>query len=520
MEEIEINIEFLGGVAGKLTGSCYSLAIKINNKITKGVIDVGLIQGDFKKTLEQNKEILNHINPKELDFICLTHSHIDHVGRVPLFVKNGFTGEIYCTNSAYNLLGVMLEDSAKIQKNETDYLNKIEFKMQKNSLSLSKKENSNSRSTKGSRGSKDRFQNKEVPEKIKLSTPLYDLDDVKNTMRLIKEIPNYNKWIKITNNIKFKLYPSGHVVGGVIFVFKITNGKKSKTICFTGDLGREDGVILPPPEIVKEPIDYLVTESTYGGKVHPQRDDEIKELLSLITKSVKKHRKIIIPSFALERSQEIIYLLSYFMSKGEIPKIPIYLDSPLALKITEVFAECWKKGMFSDQEKLGFNPFSPQENELFKLITDKEESDKLIAHPANYIVIAGSGMCDAGRVRAYLRANLSRANTDVFLVGYMSEKSLGGKLKRGDRVVKMNKEEIEVKAKIYSFNSFSAHADGKFIVEYIESVLNKNPHHKIKKVFIVHGEEFGAAALKIDLEKIIPKKRILIPGINEKFCLK
>lgn len=513
---METTIKFLGGTAGKLTGSCYLLTTCINKKITKIVIDVGLIQGDFKKTLEQNKEIINHINPADIDFICLTHGHIDHVGRLPFFIKNGFKGKIVCTNSTLDLLGVMLEDSAKIQKNEIDYLNKMELKLLKKDFP--KKDNPNGRSTKGNRGSKDRFQ-KETHEKPKLSSALYDINDVQSTMNLIEEGFDYNKWVKLTDNIKLKFYPSGHVIGGAIVVIKVSEKKTNKFLCFTGDLGRKDGIILPPPEIVKEPIDYLVVESTYGGKIHPERDSEIKKLLSLITESVKKHKKIIIPSFALERSQEIIYLLSYYMQQGDIPKIPIYLDSPLALKITEVFARGWEKGMFSDQEKLEFNPFYPQENEFFKLILEKKDSDDLMTWPGNYIAIAGSGMCDAGRVRGYLRNNLSKANTNVFLVGYMSEKTLGGRLKRGDKVVKMNKEEIEVKAKIISFNSFSAHADGAFILEYVDEVLKKNYHHKIKKVFIVHGEEYSAAALKIDFERIIPKKKIKIPGINEEYSI-
>lgn len=514
---METTIKFLGGTAGKLTGSCYLLTININGKNIKIVIDVGLIQGDFKKTLEQNKEILNHVNPAEVDFICLTHGHIDHTGRVPFFVKNGFRGKVVCTHSTLDLLGPMLEDSAKIQKNEIDYLNKMETKLSKDSVF--KKDNPYCRSTKGNRGSKDRHQ-KETQEKPKLSSALYDINDVKSTMELIKESFDYNKWIKLTNNIKLKFYPSGHVVGGAIIVIKISDEKETKCLCFTGDLGRKDGIILPPPEIVKEPIDYLITESTYGGKVHPEREKEIKKLLELILESTKKHRKIIIPSFALERSQEIIYLLSYYMKQGVIPKVQIYLDSPLALKITEVFAKGWAKGMFSDQDKLGFNPFCPQENEFFRLISERKESDELMVWPGNYIVIAGSGMCDAGRIRGYLRNNLSKTNTDVFLVGYMAEKSLGGRIKRGDKVVKMNKEEIEVKAKIISFNSFSAHADGAFIVEYIQKVLQKNPHHKIKKIFIVHGEEKSAGDLKIDLEKIIPRRKTIIPGINDEFTLK
>lgn len=516
---MEITLKFLGGVAGKLTGSCYLLTITIGKKIIRIIIDAGLIQGDFKKTLEQNKEILKYVNPASVDFICLTHSHIDHIGRLPFFVKNGFKGKIIYTGDTLNLLEVMLKDSAKIQKNETDYLKKKELKNEENSNL--KKDNPHCRSTKGSRGSKDRF--KKAPEEKKPQNfdPLYTIDDVEDTMRLVsKNGFDYDEWIKLTDHIKLKLYPSGHVVGGAIIVLKATDKTETKTFCFTGDLGRKDGIILPPPKIVKEPIDYLVTESTYGGKIHPERDQETKKLLELIKKSTRKHNKVIIPSFALERSQEIIYLLSYHMKQKDIPKIQIYLDSPLALKITEVFAKGWRAGMFSDQGKLGFNPFDPNENENFKLISERKESDDLVSCPMNYIVIAGSGMCDAGRVRAYLRNNLSKTNTTVFLVGYMSEKSLGGRLKRGDKIIKMNGEEIEVKAKIVSFNSFSAHADGAFIVEYIQEVLQKNPHHKIKKIFIVHGEEKSAGDLKIDLEKIIPRRKIVIPGINDEFTLK
>ena len=501
---MQIKLQCLGGVAGGITGSCYYLTIS-GKRTTRVLIDVGLIQCGFKDSLFKNQEILKYFRPEDLDFILLTHSHIDHVGRLPLLVKNGFAGKIICTEGTESLLAAMLEDSAKIQMMEAKYLQAKNRKKEKkstchkSSLSL---------------GNYDRLKKKKGKLKNQIA-PLYNTSDARAVQELIKNggYP-YHEWIHLSHEMSVKLYPSGHVMGGAILVVKIKTKKKEFHLCFTGDLGRRDGIILPPPEFVQEPLDYLIIESTYGGETHPPREQEIERLLDLVRISAKKGKRIIIPSFALERAQEITYLLSYYMQEGMIPKMDIYLDSPLGKKITASFSEGWTNGMFLDQGKLSFNPFSLEENPYFKVITEKKESDALIARSGSYIVVAGSGMCDAGRVRGHLRTNLSNTSTMVFLVGYMTANSLGHQLKSQKKTVKMNNQEIKVLAEVISFDSFSAHADSPFLVDYALKVLSNGPK-KLQTVYIVHGEGTSARDLKTELNK---KKsnlvNIEIPTLN------
>lgn len=519
----KVRIRFLGGVAddpnNNLTGSCSLLQVEQGKKRTSILIDSGLIQCGFNDSLEKNQAILKQLKPDSLDYIILTHAHIDHIGRLPLFVRHGFQGRIICTEGSRSLLNVMLEDSAKIQMLEAGYLSAKALK------ELDNHSGKNGTRDRLTRGNFDRIQRKTKNQKVKARClPLYTQKDVEATDELIKNGGyEYYNWLKLAHGISIKFYPSGHVMGGAIVVFRIDSKPKDIYLCFSGDLGRRDGIILPPPEVVDEEIDHLILESTYGGKSHPPRDEEINKILNLIKKAAKNKQRVIIPSFALERSQEIIYLLSYYMEQGEIPRVPIYLDSPLASRITSVFANGWDQGMFSDQNRLGFNPFNPFKNPYFGIITGQEESDALIAQPGSYIVIAGSGMCDAGRVRGHLRANLDKTDTIVCLVGYMAENSLGRRLKDGAPTVKMNSQEIIVKAEIVSFDSFSAHADGLFLADYAQAVLAKNPD-VYKQIFLVHGEKNSAYDLKTYLEENLPKRlkektRINVPKINQEETL-
>ena len=507
-----VQIRFLGGNVGEnITGSCSMLIIKERKKTTRILIDAGLIQGCFQNSITANLEILKRIKPSEIDYIILTHSHIDHIGRVPLMIKYGFKGKIICTSGTSDLLQVMLEDTAKIQMSEAGFLNKH---AQKTTLHHSHNHNQHR-----SRGNYDRIKRKEKAGRSKIK-PLYTLDDVAAVKARIKNggYP-YKTWIRLSLGTAVSFYSSGHVMGGSVVVFRINNENTSRYICFSGDLGREDGIILPPPEKIDENIDALVIESTYGGRLHPNRQEEISTILQLLRKAYRNKQKVIIPSFALERSQEIIYLLSYYMKIGMIPPIPIYLDSPLAEKITDAFKRAWTDGMFADQDKLKFNPFSCQENQYFNIVSSPKESDKLVSMTGCFIVIAGSGMCDAGRIRGHLRHNLRDPKTIVWLIGYMAENSLGRKLKERHYAVRMNKEEIIVKAQVVCFDSFSAHADGKFLAVYANSLLSK-PSKNRKKVFLVHGSLGSASDMMEDLKTALPDHiqaniSIFIPKINE-----
>jgi metallo-beta-lactamase family protein len=513
-----IRAQFLGGVAygdDNLTGSSVLLTVEQRKQSTRLLIDAGLVQC-YKDSLSRNMEILHWLKPVSIDGIVLTHAHIDHTGRLPLLVKNGFNNRIYCTEATSGLLPVMLEDSAKIQIKEAANL---KAKMKKLKETGRKADFSRDQMTRGNYDKKKQHSRR----KAEILQPLYDLDDVWKTCRLVKNggFP-YQEWIRLAKGIDLKFYPSGHVLGGAICVIKVESTQECIYIGFSGDLGRSDGIILPPPEMVNEPISYWFIESTYGGKVHPAREEETAKLLNLIKAAAVSGQKVIIPSFALERAQEIVYLLSYYMKTAQIPKIPIFLDSPMATNITKVFAANWDLGMFEGQDKLDFNPFRIEGDSFLRTINGDRDSLALSEKSGPYIVIAASGMCDAGRVRTHLRAGLGNINTVVALIGYMTKNSLGRKLKDGLPIVRMNGTEIVVKAKVVSFDSFSAHADGPHLVNYTKEALATGDNER-QKIFIVHGEEKGATSLKIELLESLPHngwlKQIIIPKLGEEVIL-
>lgn len=408
----------------------------------------------------------------------------------------------------------MLEDNAKIQLSEAAHRNKKSVGCEPEKLSRSSLWGGNyDRSRK-----KIKLKRRENP----LKEPLYTLEHVQQTYPLIKNGGfEYKEWIRLAKGVELKFYSPGHVLGGAICVFKIAKRNGFLYLGFSGDLGRDDGVILPPPQVVEEPLDHWFTESTYGGRIHPPRAEEIALLQQLVKEAVEEKRTIIIPSFALERTQEIIYLVSQAIDKGLIPKIPIYLDSPMSAKITQAFSGYWRSpGLFKGQEELSFNPFCPEENKLLHLIINSADSVALMSAPFPKIVVSSSGMCEAGRVRGHLRAWLRRENATVCLVGYMVEGSLGWKLKQKWPIVRMNNEEIVVKAKIVAFEGFSAHADSPFLVAYAGLIADKNSPN-FKSVFELHGEKKGALDLKVELmEKLgISGDRIIIPREGDVYYL-
>ncbi len=518
-----LSVQFLGGVASgdNLTGSAILLIIEQEKRVIRILIDAGLVQTNFKEFFEKNREILQQLKPERLDAIVLTHSHLDHIGRLPFLVRNGFgkQGRVICTEATAGLLRVMLEDSAKIQAIESSHLK----------AKLAKEGGQPDLHGRGrdhfTRGNYDRLKNFNKNKKRSsngTTEPLYDMNDVEIACNLVKNGGSpYHSWIRLAKGINLKFYASGHVLGGAIAVIRVETKNGDIHLGFSGDLGRRDGIILPPPEIVEEPLDYWFSESTYGGKFHPERQTEIDDLLKVVRKAADKKQKIIIPSFALERTQEIVYLLSYYMSVRKIPRMNMYLDAPMATRITKVFSQNWDLQMFSGQDIINFNPFSTEENHFLKTVNDKKSSLELLKEPGPYIVIAGSGMCDAGRVRDHLRAGLSHKQTVVCLVGYMAKNSLGRKLKEGFPIVKMNGDEIIIKAEIVNFESFSAHADSSFLVSYTENIAAPG---KLKKIFLVHGEEESATYLKSELLKVLPDenkwlKNILIPKLGQEVKL-
>lgn len=483
-----IRITALGGVADRKnpTGSCLLLEIRRGKQFTRILIDAGAWQGNGDSVVR------NSILPPELDKICaivLTHAHNDHAGRLPFLVKHGYRGPVLCTEATADLLGPMLLDTAKILLSEKK-----------------DRDRRNSRARKNGDQKRKKSRDSEPLEFI------FSCDDVETSLELIKRGGfKYRRWVRLDKGIFLKFYPSGHILGGAICVFRVDRNNRPEDsiyLGFSGDLGREDGIILPPPEMVREPLDWWFTESTYGGRRHPPRSEELSLLLEAIVRTREAGGNVYLPSFSLERTQEIIYLLSRLLANGELPPMTIHLDSPLAEKVTGVFLQHWDTPMFADQDQIPFNPFS-EENPFLRVVPGAKESTDLVNISEPCVIIAGSGMCDAGRIREHLRHALPNSKNTICLIGYMAEGTLGRKLWEEPSLVRMNGDEIPVRAGIVRFQSFSAHADSFFLASYARRLTVK------KGVFILHGDSENAQQLQQNLQKRLGSSMVSIPKLNE-----
>ncbi|MDW7668237.1 MAG: MBL fold metallo-hydrolase [Bacillota bacterium] len=457
------------GAAGTVTGSCHYIEIE-DKKI---LLDCGLFQGK-KEVEELNYEELQ-FNPAEIDYLFLSHSHIDHSGRIPLLVKKGFKGKIYATKPASDLCSIMLMDSAHIQEVEAEW---------KTRKALRKGE-----------------------EEVK---PLYDTKDAEESLKYFKPIL-YNQKVEIDENITLRFKDAGHILGSAIIELWIKENSQEEKLVFTGDLGMKNKPILRNPEIIEE-CDYLIIESTYGNRLHEEVEKRTEKLVDILVDTVKKNGTVVIPSFAVGRTQDIIYELNKYYDGHEtettkiLKDIPVFIDSPLATKATEIFN---KNPQAFDEEARGY--IMKGDNPLFfknlHFTQSVDESKALNISTEPKIIISASGMCEAGRIRHHLKHNLWRNNAAVVFVGYQADGTLGQRLKDGEKEVKILGEEIKVNAKIYSIEGFSGHGDRDDLISWLKE-LKSAP----KKTFIVHGEEDSrenfAETVKTELgiDTIIPKK--------------
>jgi metallo-beta-lactamase family protein len=441
-----MKITFLGGV-GTVTGSKYL----VEQNGTKILIDCGLLQGDDSLT-HHNWDPLP-IDPSTIDALVITHGHIDHTGYIPLLVKNGFRGPIYCSHATSEICAILLLDSGSLQEEKA---------------------------------------------KIHHTTPLYTKDDAAFSLQFLKTI-DYDTQITV-KDLQITLVRSGHILGSAFVL--ISDGKQK--LFFSGDLGRPEQPILKSPPYIKE-TDFLVLESTYGSRVHAEDDPE-KMLSTAIHETVKKGGVVIIPSFSLMRTQTILYYLYQLKKKGQLPEIPIFVDSPTGIAINNLFCK------FADEQTLS----STLCHEIFTLATPTptvEESKKIdrISHSA--IVIAGSGMAEGGRVPHHLEQFISDPKNTVLFVGYQSKSSRGRQLVDGAKEIQIYDKTYPVRASIKMIHSLSAHADADEILAWL-SHFTKAP----KRVFLTHGESDSAQALKKKIEERF-KWNVIIPAYQQSFDL-
>lgn len=458
-----MKITFLGA-AGGVTGSKH--LVETNGK--KILLDCGSFQGRRADSYQANSKLPTELN--KIDAVILSHAHADHCCSLPLLVKNGYNKSIYTTPATADIARLIMLDSAKLQENDYAHLKKY--------------------------GVSGAF------------PPIYSDDDVERASRLFKDLP-YHQEQKISTGTTFEFYDAGHILGSAITVLK----SEGKTLVYSGDLGNTGVPILPDPEKITEPIDILISESTYGDRNHAPIRAAYDILQDAIKQAVKDKSKIIVPAFALGRTQELIYVLHELHNNGEIPEIPIFVDSPLSNSITEVFK---KYNSYFDKETWqefindGESPFSFDRLNYVKTVTEsKMLNDKM----GPIVIIASSGMIEGGRVLHHVKNNIENSKNTILLTGYQAENTLGNKLENGAKKIKIYGEEYIVRAKILKLDELSAHADQRGLLKFI---LNAKG---LKKLFLVHGESQATATFAQLVNKELPNLEIIIPKLGESFTI-
>lgn len=461
------------GAAKVVTGSNYLIKTKSHNIL----VDCGMFQGS--KDLEKLNYEKFPYDPKDIDLLFLTHAHIDHSGRIPKLVREGFRGRIITTNPTFDLCKIMLKDSAKIQESDVEWENR-----------------------KRQRAGREPIE------------PLYTMADAENSLNYFEPY-FYGQNIRINGNIQVRFRDAGHILGSSILELWIKDGNEDIKIVFSGDLGITNRPIIRNPEFIDD-ADYLVIESTYGDTVHESFEESTEKLMQIINKTVIRGGTVIIPSFAVGRTQELIYQLNkYYEYHSNIEhhmKVPIYVDSPMAVEATEAYER--NSSSFGEEARelvlRGDNPFT---FENLRYVRSQEESAALNKYRFPKVIISSSGMATAGRIRHHLKHNLWDEKNSLVFVGYQAQGTLGRILLDGKKKVKILGEEINVKAEIYDIEGFSGHADRDMLLNWVGR-FRKKP----KKIFIVHGEEKPATALGEQIENYYNIKTI-IPELGDSFTI-
>ena len=460
------------GAAQTVTGSMHLVEADGHRML----LDCGMAQGRREEAKKLNSEF--PFQPEKIDAVVLSHAHLDHSGKLPMLVKMGFSGSIFSTSATRDLCSAMLADSASLQEMDARYVNRQNEK-----------------------------------QGLPFIKPLYTLHDVARTMRLFQTV-EFQRPLQILPGIKMTFKNAGHILGSASVTLEIAEGrdkKKVTALAFTGDLGRKGAAVVQDPDIIDR-ADVLITESTYGGRDHGPMDEARKNLARVVKETANNRGLLIIPAFAVGRTQDVVYHLHELMQSKEIPQMPVYVDSPLATNITEIFRahpECYDE----ETEQLlmqdgGDDPFGFN---MLRYTRSTEESKKLnnIRRPA--IIISASGMCEGGRVLHHLRRNIGDPNTTVLFVGFQAENTLGRKLLRGDKTARIYGEEHEVRARMEKIDGYSAHADEGEMLDFINAIPNRP-----KRVFVVHGEPDATAAMAAGLARL-GIEDIAIPERGEKF---
>jgi len=460
-----MKIHFLGATR-TTTGSMYLL--ELNGR--RLLLECGLFQGHRDESIQRN--CCFPFDPRQIDAVVLSHAHIDHAGNLPNLVKQGYAGKIHATPATRDLCGIMLVDSAHIQTDDAAFVSK-----------------------------------KRARKKMPPVEPLYAIADAEKTVRQFVAA-DYGRPFEPVNGVTVTFRDAGHILGAAQVVLDVREGERKFRWLFSGDIGRGGDEILRDPEPV-ENVDYLQIESTYGGREHVVRQDADADVCRLVSAALQKKGKVIIPSFSVGRTQQIVYVLHQLTLSGCLPRVPIFVDSPLSVNATEIYrkhTECFNDRIARFLRE-NANPFG-MENLTY--VREAEASKKLNDLKEPVIIISASGMCEAGRIRHHLKNNLGDAKNLVLFIGYCAEHTLGAKILAGQSPVNIFGEPHPVRAQIASLDTYSGHADRNELKRYVEKITGD-----LKKIYCVHGEESQCLAHAETLRQMKPRAEVLVPEYQQ-----
>jgi metallo-beta-lactamase family protein len=460
-----MKIHFLGATR-TTTGSMYLL--EVNGR--RLLLECGLFQGHRDESIQRN--CCFPFDPRQIDAVVLSHAHIDHAGNLPNLVKQGYAGPIHCTPATRDLCGIMLVDSAHIQTDDATFVSK-----------------------------------KRARHKMPPVEPLYAIADAEKAVRQFVAA-DYDRPFEPVDGVTVTFRDAGHILGAAQVVLDVREGERKFRWLFSGDIGRGGDEILRDPEPV-ENVDYLQIESTYGGREHAVRQDADAEVCRLVSAALQKKGKVIIPAFSVGRTQQIVYVLHQLTLSGCLPRVPIFVDSPLSVNATEIYrkhTECFNDRIARFLRE-NANPFG-MENLTY--IREAEASKKLNDLKEPVIIISASGMCEAGRIRHHLKNNLGDAKNLVLFIGYCAEHTLGAQIRAGQSPVNIFGEPHAVRAQIASLDTYSGHADRNELKRYVEKITGD-----LKKICCIHGEASQCLAHAETLRQMKPRAEVLVPEYQQ-----
>ncbi len=470
-----MKITFWGAV-GTVTGSLH----EVEAAGRRMILDCGLYQGRRQEARERNQKL--PIPVDSLDAVLLSHAHIDHSGNLPSLAKAGYQGPIYATPASVDLCGKMLLDSAHIQEKDAEYVNKRSRRRR--------------RLDPGAKHGK--------------VEPLYTTADAEKVMPLFKPTP-YHKQTTLSDGLTFESYDAGHMLGSSSIILREKNGGGETRLAFSGDIGRAGLPIIGDPETLP-PVDYLIMESTYGGRLHEHEEEAKKRLAQVVSRAWDRGGKVIIPAFAVGRTQQIVLCLHELALENRIPAIPVFVDSPLAVNVTEVFREhpeCYdtetREHLYEDRDPFGFK--------ILRYIRDVSESKALNDMREPAVIISASGMCEAGRILHHLKSNIEDPRNTIVIVGYQAEHTLGRRIVDKRPEVPIFGEPKRLLAEVVRINAFSGHADQRELLLWLKPLV---PH--LKRMFLVHGEHHQSEALATAIRDLFDLE-VEVPAPGDSFDL-